>query len=124
MIQRLLSPEGRKLLAVGAVEAAGVAILGCVAYCIWWWPRPEVPVWQTLDVAITCWLYCSTYHPLWAGVTLLLGALSLAAGAMMWREHRWASRLALILGLATLPAGLLTILAAFLAGPARREQPA
>lgn len=124
MLRRLLSPEGRRLLATGAVEAAGVVVLGCAAYCIWWWPKPEVPVWQSFDVAITCWLYCSTYHPLWAGLTLLLAALTLVTGVMIWRGHPWAGRLALIVGVATLPAGLLTILAAFLARPARSGQPA
>jgi len=111
LLGRRVSPEGRWLLAAGAIEVTGLAILGCAAYCIWLWPKPQPPVWQTFDVAITCWLYCSTYHPLWGALTLLLGGLTLVAGTMVWRRHPWANRLAAAVGVVTLPAGLLTILA-------------
>lgn len=88
---------------------AGLAVTGCAAYCIWLWRKPVVPTLAQPDIALTCWLYCGTYHPFWGAVALLSGGLLVVSGVLMARGHPTGPRLAMLAGVITLPVGLLAI---------------
>jgi hypothetical protein len=99
----------RRRIGAALTVFSGLSVIGCATYCMLCWPKPAVPTLLIVDVALTCWLYCGTLWPVWGGVALLSGGLLVLVGAGLWLGRAWAIRLAPILGLLTLPIGVLPL---------------
>lgn len=101
-----------------AMVAAAV-IAGCVAFCYFVGVRPAVPTLAGPDFALTCWLFCGTLKSGFAVVALISGLLTAGVAIALkggLEEGRFANRpyrqwVTTLLGLVTLPIGLLLIVA-------------
>ncbi len=102
-------PLETKAYWLGMVAAA--VIVGCGAACYFVWQRPAVPTLTEPDFALTCWLFCGTLKSGFAVLALISGlAMSGVAIALKrgLKPTRWVT---MSLGIATLPIGLLLIVA-------------
>jgi len=95
---------------LGMVAAA--VIVGCVAACYFVWQRPAAPTLAEPDFALTCWLFCGTLKSGFAVLAVASGALTIAVAFALNRGLRLSRWLTTPLGVATLPIGLLTLVAA------------
>lgn len=103
-------PLRTKAYWLGMVAAA--VIVGCVAACYFVWQRPVVPTLAEPDFALTCWLFCGTLKLGFAVLAVASGALTVAVAFALNRGLRLSRWLTTPLGVATLPIGLLTLVAA------------
>ncbi|HLC29558.1 MAG TPA: hypothetical protein VJM51_02105 [Dehalococcoidia bacterium] len=106
----------------GLALLGGLPVLGCGMYCIGWY-TPDETSFLTPDLAITCWLYCSTLWPAFGALTLASGLAPVAAAFLFWRGNRSSAYLlALAGGMLTLPAGVLPMAAALMARSGQNRQ--
>lgn len=110
------SDRGKRQIGAALTVFSGLSVLSCAIYCIVWWPKPAVSTLLISDVALTCWLYCGTLQPVWGGIAVLSGLLLMLAGVGLWLGRAWARGLALVLGVLTLPIGVLALYASLSAG--------
>ncbi|MBI3764009.1 MAG: hypothetical protein HY260_19370 [Chloroflexi bacterium] len=102
-------PRATKAYWLGMVAAA--VIVGCIAACYFVWPRPAVPTLAEPDFALTCWLFCGTLKSGFAVIALISGLLTTMIAIALKRGLKPARWVMASLGLATLPIGLLLIVA-------------
>lgn len=103
-------PLATKAYWLGMVAAA--VIVSCALLCYFVWQRPGVPTLAEPDFALTCWLFCGTLKSGFAVIAIGSGLLTAAVAIALKRGldvGRWVTAL---LGLVTLPIGLLLIVAA------------
>ena len=103
-------PLATKAHWLGMVAAA--VIVGCVAACYFVWQRPAVPTLAEPDFALTCWMFCGTLKSGFAGIAIGSGLLTAAVAIALKRGLNVGRWVMALLGLATLPIGLLTVVAA------------
>ena len=102
-------PLATKAYWLGMVAAA--VIVSCALLCYFVWQRPGVPTLAEPDFALTCWLFCGTLKSGFAVIAIGSGLLTAAVAIALKRGldvGRWVTA---SLGLATLPIGLLLIVA-------------
>lgn len=83
-----------------------VSMFAWTTYCRFFWPKLYPPTWNAPSYTFACWLYCSSYDPLWNNVTYgvaLLGAIT-ALGA--YRSNRLGDYGLAAFGILALPLGL------------------
>ena len=114
-------PLATKAYWLGMVAAA--VIVGCVMACyfIWKWPAaltlalpdrwPAVTTLARPDFALTCWLFCGTLKPGFAVIAVVSGLLTAGIAIALKRGAKLGRWITTLLGLATLPIGLLLIVA-------------
>lgn len=67
------------------------AMFAWTTYCRFFWPKLHPPTWNAPSYTFVCWLYCSSYDPLWSNLAYAvatLGALSIVLGA----RYEWATK--------------------------------
>lgn len=111
-IERVRGPLPPRTKAYWLGMVAAAVIVGCVAVCYFVWQRPAVPTLAEPDFALTCWLFCGTLKSGFAVIAIGSGLLTAAVAIALKRGLRMSRWLTTPLGLATLPIGLLTIVAA------------
>jgi len=90
------------------VGAPTLAMLGWTTYCRVFWPKLTPPTWNAPSYTFVCWLYCSTYDPLWsdlAYVVVAIGAIA-AVSAVAFRDSARVVALEVTFGVLALPLGL------------------
>ena len=102
-------PWTTKAYWLGMVAAA--VIVGCVAACYFVWQRPAVPTLAEPDFALTCWLFCGTLKSGFAVLALISGLAMAGVAIALKRGLKPARWVTTSLGFATLPIGLLLIVA-------------
>lgn len=90
---------------------AAAVIVGCVAACYFVWQRPAVPTLAEPDFALTCWLFCGTLKSGFAVIALISGLLTAMIAIALKRGLKVGRWVTASLGVATLPIGLLLIVA-------------
>ncbi|HCC79217.1 MAG: hypothetical protein A2X25_13135 [Chloroflexi bacterium GWB2_49_20] len=90
---------------------AAAVIVGCVAACYFVWQRPAVPTLAEPDFALTCWLFCGTLKSGFAVLALVSGLAMAGVAIPLKRGLKPARWVTTSLGFATLPIGLLLIVA-------------
>jgi len=102
VVRRLHRSERLWLL----LAAGGLATISCATYCLLFF-RPASLTFLTPDVAILCWLFCSTLYPPF-GLLAIAAAIGHLIGALLiWRGRSKIGAMATITtGVAIAPAGL------------------
>ncbi|GAB7013508.1 hypothetical protein [Halolamina salina] len=89
------------------------AMLGLTTYCRFFWPKLSPPTWNAPSYTLVCWLYCSSYEPLWSNAAYAVAGLGVVATAVAVRRWR-ADTLALAaFGVLAFPLGLPSLFAAY-----------
>jgi len=86
--------------------APTLAMLGWTTYCRFFWPKLSPPTWNAPSYTLVCWLYCSSYVPLWSNTAYAVAALGGVATLLaLWRSERaWAALVTF--GVLAFPLGL------------------
>jgi hypothetical protein len=83
-----------------------IAMFGLTTYCRFFWPKPSPATWNAPSYTFVCWLYCSTYNPLWSNLAYAVATVGLAAFARLVRRSSLAVAMEMIFGVLALPLGL------------------
>jgi hypothetical protein len=82
------------------------AMLGWTTYCRFLWPKLQPPTWNAPSYTLVCWLYCSSYDPLWSNVAYLVAALGIGATLLAAFRSRISPYALGLFGVLALPLGL------------------
>lgn len=110
MVRRLHRSESLWLL---LTAGGALATISCATYCLLFF-RPASLTFLTPDLAILCWLFCSTLYPPF-GLLAIVAAIGHLLGALLiWRGHYRVGAMATVTtGVAIAPAGLPGLYAAY-----------
>ncbi|MDF9747272.1 hypothetical protein [Natrinema salsiterrestre] len=91
-----------------------LAMIGWTTYCRFFWPKLQPPTWNAPSYTLVCWLYCSSYDPLWSNAAYAVAALGVVATLLAIRQRRTRVTTSLLAGFGVLafPLGLPAIYAA------------
>jgi hypothetical protein len=95
------------------VAAPTVAIVAWTTYCRVFWPKPDPATWNAPAYTVVCWVYCSTYEPLWNDLAYLVAGLGLVTAVLAHRRSRLTVVSEAAFGLLALPLGLPALYDAF-----------
>lgn len=83
-----------------------LAMVGLTTYCRFFWPKPNPATWNAPAYTFVCWLYCSTYDPVWSYLAYVFAAVGVVAVALLARRSSRAVAAEATFGLLALPLGL------------------
>ena len=87
---------------------SGLLIGACLVYCaVWWIPHPMTIA--DPDCSVTCWAYCATQSPFWGALTAVLAAGLFLGGILILLRKEQGLIASLVLGILTLPTGILAV---------------
>lgn len=90
-----------------------LAMFGWTAYCRFGWPKLEPASWNAPSYTFVCWLYCSTYEPIWSNLAFGVATLGLVAAFLSQRRVSHARFWLAAFGLLSMPLGLPALFAAY-----------
>jgi len=88
-------------------------MLGWTTYCRFLWPKPHPATWNAPSYTFVCWLYCSSYEPVWSNAAYAVagvGVVATAVAARRWRADTFALA---AFGVLAFPLGLPSLFAAY-----------
>lgn len=83
-----------------------LAMVGFTTYCRLFWPKLHPPTWNAPSYTLVCWLYCSTYDPLWSNLAYAIAGVGILATLLALQRRRATGYALLGFGLLALPLGL------------------
>jgi hypothetical protein len=89
-----------------------VAMYAWTTYCRIGWPKPEPATWNAPSYTFVCWLYCSSYEPIWSNLAFGVATVGLVAAALYQRRSPSARWWLLAFGILALPLGIPALYAA------------
>lgn len=96
------------------VGLPAVSMLALSTYCRWFWPKLQPPTWNAPSYTVVCWLYCSSYDPVWSTLALGIAGLGLVVALIGGiRRSGWATVGMAVFGVLSLPLGLPALYAAY-----------
>lgn len=101
---------GRPTLWLAGLPA--VAMLGWTTYCRFLWPKLYPPTWNAPSYTLACWLYCSSYDPVWSNLAYAIAGLGLVAATLSWRGGRSGAYGLAAFGVLSFPLGTPALLVA------------
>ncbi|WP_348610925.1 hypothetical protein [Halobaculum rarum] len=64
-----------------------LSMFALTTYCRFFWPKLHPPTWNAPSYTFVCWLYCSSYDPLWSNLAYGVATVGLVASTLLvWRE--------------------------------------
>jgi hypothetical protein len=97
------------------------AMLALTTYCRFFWPKLDPATWNAPSYTLICWLYCSSYDPLWSNLAYGVATVGVVAVALASRRGQRARYAIGAFGLLALPLGLPALYEAYRRGnPERR----
>ncbi|SFP54672.1 MULTISPECIES: hypothetical protein [Halolamina] len=88
------------------------AMLALTTYCRFFWPKPQPPTWNAPSYTFVCWLYCSSYEPIWSNAAYAVAGLGVVATAVAVRRFRGDVVALAAFGVLAFPLGLPALVAA------------
>lgn len=90
-----------------------VAMLAWSSYCRWFWPKLHPATWNAPSYTVVCWLYCSTYDPVWSNLALAIAGFGLVVAAAAAIRRTGMTTVSLVaFGVLAFPLGLPALYAA------------
>jgi hypothetical protein len=130
-VGRGLSAAGtrHRFATVWLVGLPTVTMLWLTSYCRFFWPKLFPASWNAPSYTLVCWLYCSSYVPLWSNLAYVVAAVGVVAtGLALWRTDR-APYVLVAFGVLAFPLGIPAIYAGYRrlgsggSGPTPTERP-
>ena len=109
-LYRRYGPERSTLLLAGL---PATAMLAWTTYCRFFWPKLYPPTWNAPSYTQACWLYCSSYAPLWSNLAYAIAGLGLVAYVLAERGSRPGTYGLAAFGLLAFPLGLPALFEAY-----------
>lgn len=95
------------------VALPAMAMLAWSSYCRWFWPKLHPATWNAPSYTVVCWLYCSSYDPVWSTLALGIATAGVLLAVLAVHRRGWASTLALgVFGVLAFPLGAPALYAA------------
>ena len=91
---------------VWLVTLPATAMLAWTTYCRFFWPKPHPPTWNAPSYTFVCWLYCSSYDPVWSNLAYAVAALGVVTAVLARRDGPIAAYALAAFGTLSLPLGL------------------
>jgi|GEM_PF-647086 len=89
------------------------AMLALTTYCRFFWPKLFPASWNAPSYTLVCWLYCSSYVPLWSNLAYAVAGFGVVATALaLWRSER-APYALVAFGILAFPLGIPAIYAGY-----------
>mgnify|MGYP000061890899 FL=1 len=82
------------------------AMFALTTYCRVFWPKLHPPTWNAPSYTFVCWLYCSSYDPLWSNLAYAVAALGALSFVLDTRNSRLAEYGIAAFGVLSLPLGV------------------
>jgi hypothetical protein len=82
-------------------------------YCRFFWPKLDPPTWNAPSYTVVCWLYCSTYNPVWSNFAYLIVVLGTVSAVAAYRYNRLGDYGIATFGVLTFPLGLPALVEAY-----------
>jgi len=89
------------------------SMLAWTTYCRFFWPKLHPPTWNAPSYTLVCWLYCSSYDPLWSNLAYAIAVIGVVATVFLARDSEWATAGLTAFGVLSLPLGLPALYAAY-----------
>ncbi|MHB9285926.1 hypothetical protein ACKVMT_02665 [Halobacteriales archaeon Cl-PHB] len=83
-----------------------LAMLGWTTYCRFFWPKPSPATWNAPSYTLVCWLYCSTYDPLWSNLAYGVVAVGAVATLLVFRDSPRRVTVEAVFGVLAFPLGV------------------
>jgi hypothetical protein len=83
-----------------------LAMIGLTTYCRFFWPKPAPATWNAPAYTFVCWVYCSTYDPLWSALAYGVAALGVVATVLAVRNSSRTAIAEGVFGVLALPLGM------------------
>lgn len=83
-----------------------LAMVGLTTYCRFFWPKPTPATWNAPSYTFVCWLYCSSYDPIWSSLAYGVAIVGLVAAALLTRRDSLGVAVEALFGVLALPLGL------------------
>jgi hypothetical protein len=83
-----------------------LAMFGLTTYCRFFWPKLSPATWNAPSYTFVCWLYCSSYDPVWSNLAYAVatfGAIVVLLGARYGRGREYGLA---VFGVLSLPLGV------------------
>lgn len=90
-----------------------VAMLGWTTYCRFFWPKLYPPTWNAPSYTFVCWLYCSSYNPVWSTFAYAVALIGVVATVLTARNSSWSTAGLGAFGILALPLGLPALFEAY-----------
>lgn len=82
-------------------------------YCRFFWPKLHPATWNAPSYTLVCWLYCSTYDPLWSNLAYSVVLLGAGAAILAYRSSSYAKHALFAFGILAVPLGLPALVDAY-----------
>mgnify|MGYP000147404443 CR=1 FL=1 len=92
------------------------AMFAWTTYCRIGWPKPEPATWNAPSYTFVCWLYCSSYEPIWSNLAFGVATVGLVAAILFQRRSSAAQGWLWAFGILSLPLGIPALYAAYRTG--------
>lgn len=92
------------------------AMVGWTTYCRFFWPKLHPPTWNAPSYTLVCWLYCSSYDPVWSNLAYAVATVGVVAAALASRDGGRARYAIGAFGVLALPLGLPALYEAYRRG--------
>lgn len=109
-LYRRYGPERSTLLLAGL---PATAMFVWTTYCRFFWPKLYPPTWNAPSYTLACWLYCSSYDPLWSNLAYAIAGLGLGAYVLAERDSRPGTYGLAAFGVLSFPLGTPALLVAY-----------
>jgi hypothetical protein len=83
-----------------------ISMFALTTYCRVFWPKPTPATWNAPSYTFVCWLYCSSYDPLWSNLAYAVASVGLVATALLARRDSLGVAVEALFGVLALPLGL------------------
>jgi len=90
-----------------------LAMLGWTTYCRFFWPKLEPATWNAPSYTLVCWLYCSSYEPMWSNITYGIAGIGIIGIFAAYFYTRQAKYLIGAFGVLAFPLGIPAIFEAY-----------
>lgn len=82
------------------------AMFAWTTYCRFFWPKLYPPTWNAPSYTFFCWLYCSSYDPIWSNLAYIVAAFGAFVVLFDTRYVRGTGYGIAVFGVLALPLGL------------------
>jgi len=89
------------------------AMFAWTTYCRVFWPKLQPPTWNAPSYTLVCWLYCSSYDPLWSNLAYAVATVGAAVALFGAPKGRATTYGMAAFGVLSLPLGLPAVYAAY-----------
>lgn len=82
------------------------AMLSFTTYCRFFWPKLSPPTWNAPSYTVVCWLYCSTYDPLWSNLAYGVAFFGVGTTYLAYRNSSFSRYALAAFGMLAFPLGV------------------